>query len=240
VREAGYLYEGKILDGWNRYQAALKAKKQMRLEDYRGSDPVGFVLGKNLYRRHLTPGQRAEIVVRAHDWADSGRPERVSSDTVSPPKTTNEQMEVEAGASKRTVQRAKEKVRLEQAAAAGEPPPPPKPKKEDPRDKRITELEAEVETLKTALQQAQDERDEAGEQLRLSDAVTDGQEAELIKSLCGTSETRRSLIAFTAIAYATTTKTPRRPSRRGRCRPAARQPHDASSPMRSRPASRAP
>jgi len=96
----------------------------------------------------------------------------MSSDRVSPPATT-EQMAAEAQTSVDTVKRAKAKDKAKKAAAAGEPPPP-KPKKEDPRDKRIAELKEQVETLKTALQQGEDERDEAAEQLRLADAVTDG------------------------------------------------------------------
>jgi hypothetical protein len=111
VREQGYLYENKILDGW---RASMIVKKQMALYDYKGSDPVGFVLGKNLHRRHLTPGQRAEIVVSCHEWATGGRPkapaETMSSDRVSPPATT-EQMAAEAQTSVDTLQRAKAKVK---------------------------------------------------------------------------------------------------------------------------------
>jgi hypothetical protein len=119
VRECGYLYEGKVVDGWNRFQAALKAKKQMRFEDYRGSDPIGFVLGKNLHRRHLTPIQRATIVVSCHEWATGGRPKTGPSDPVSETTAsqqvskpaTNEQMAQEAQTSVDTLQRAKAKVK---------------------------------------------------------------------------------------------------------------------------------
>jgi hypothetical protein len=53
------LYESKILDGRCRYEACLKAKVEPRFVDYTGSDPEGFVVSKNLARRHQTASSKA-------------------------------------------------------------------------------------------------------------------------------------------------------------------------------------
>jgi ParB-like chromosome segregation protein Spo0J len=55
------LYEGKILDGKNRYRACTILGKDPLTREYTGDDPIGFVLSVNLQRRHLNESQRALI-----------------------------------------------------------------------------------------------------------------------------------------------------------------------------------
>src|SRR5262245_47124229 len=52
VRERGqqepvWLYEGQILDGRNRYLACQRLNKDVRVMEYAGSDPIGFVISAN-------------------------------------------------------------------------------------------------------------------------------------------------------------------------------------------------
>ena len=105
------LYQGKVLDGWHRYNACLKAGKNPRFTDYKGSDPVAFVRSANLHRRSLSPGQRALIEVELNNWAPGGRPQ-VKTETrpngpVSAPAKTNAQMAKASGVGEMTIKRAK-------------------------------------------------------------------------------------------------------------------------------------
>ncbi len=64
LRDPIWLLDGKILDGRNRYRACNLADVDPRIEEYRGKDPLGFVVSKNLHRRHLDAGQRAMVAAR--------------------------------------------------------------------------------------------------------------------------------------------------------------------------------
>jgi hypothetical protein len=57
-----WLYEGKILDGRNRYRACGELGVEPFFAEYDGDDPVGFVDCQNLHRRHLTAEFRRERV----------------------------------------------------------------------------------------------------------------------------------------------------------------------------------
>lgn len=55
------LYEGKILDGRNRYRSCVELGIEPLFEEYTGDDALAHVLSLNLYRRQLTVAQRALI-----------------------------------------------------------------------------------------------------------------------------------------------------------------------------------
>jgi ParB-like chromosome segregation protein Spo0J len=63
-----WLYEGKILDGRNRYRAAKLASVEPITEVWiprHGDDPVSFVLRMNLQRRHLKFADRVRLIAGA-------------------------------------------------------------------------------------------------------------------------------------------------------------------------------
>ncbi len=60
-----WTFEGKILDGRNRYRACQEIGVQARYEQWRGVSPISFVVSMNVRRRHLTPAQRAIAATEA-------------------------------------------------------------------------------------------------------------------------------------------------------------------------------
>jgi len=58
------LYHGTILDGRNRYLACQRAGVAPEFEELETDDPMSYVIGLNLHRRHLTSGQKAVLAVR--------------------------------------------------------------------------------------------------------------------------------------------------------------------------------
>ena len=64
LREPIVVFEGKILDGRNRFRACTKLRIQPELEYFKGGDPVAFVMSMNVHRRHLNESQRAMIAAR--------------------------------------------------------------------------------------------------------------------------------------------------------------------------------
>lgn len=55
------LYEGKVLEGRNRWLACKIAGVEPKTVPYDGDDALGFVISRNLRRRHLDTSQRAMI-----------------------------------------------------------------------------------------------------------------------------------------------------------------------------------
>lgn len=68
LHESIILFEGKILDGRNRYKACERAGVKPHFEHYAGSSAVSFVISLNVKRRHLTASQKAAIAVEAEPF----------------------------------------------------------------------------------------------------------------------------------------------------------------------------
>ena len=76
-----------ILDGRNRYRACLKAGVEPTFVPYRGDDPASFVISKNIHRRHLTFGQKRDLIGRLLR-VDPSKSDRQIAETVKASPTT--------------------------------------------------------------------------------------------------------------------------------------------------------
>ena len=64
LQEPITIYEGKVLDGRNRYKACKELGLPPTTKMYDGDDPVGFIVSANLHRRHLSESQRAMVAAK--------------------------------------------------------------------------------------------------------------------------------------------------------------------------------
>lgn len=55
------LFDGKVLDGWHRYQICLELGIEPVVESREIKDPFSYVISQNEKRRHLTKGQLAFV-----------------------------------------------------------------------------------------------------------------------------------------------------------------------------------
>src|SRR6516164_273297 len=57
-------YQGKILDGNNRYRACELVRIAPKFADFTGDDAAArnYVISANIHRRHLSPDQRRDII----------------------------------------------------------------------------------------------------------------------------------------------------------------------------------
>ncbi len=78
LREPIVVYKKKIIDGWHRYSACMELNvKSLKMVEYEGVDPAGYVLSKNLHRRHMDVSQRAFAVAKCVNWQEgAGRPSK--------------------------------------------------------------------------------------------------------------------------------------------------------------------
>ena len=81
VREPIWLYEGKILDGRNRYTAALKSGIPFETKEFTGTamEAIEFVWSLNFTRRHLDKGQAAIADARRNKLTDAYAAVRVAA-----------------------------------------------------------------------------------------------------------------------------------------------------------------
>ncbi len=66
-------FEGKILDGRNRFEACAIAGVDPVIVAWFGEDPVGEVISRNIHRRHLTPSQASMIAQEAATMRKGGQ-----------------------------------------------------------------------------------------------------------------------------------------------------------------------
>ena len=116
--------DGKVLDGWHRYQAALSLNLVRKLmfmpwDDEKDGNAIAFVSARNLERRHLTASQRGQIVVSLNErFAWGGDRSKTPNGVL---KTTSE-LAAQAKVGKSTIDRAVkvEKAGKSEAVISGE------------------------------------------------------------------------------------------------------------------------
>ena len=104
LREPIWHYEGKILDGRNRYRALVElgiGPDKQFLRYYADDDPVAFVISMNLKRRHLDESQRAMVAAKLANL-NEGRPSETAQICAVSQDSAAEMLNV----SRRTVQSA--------------------------------------------------------------------------------------------------------------------------------------
>ena len=73
LHDAITVWNGQILDGRHRYQACLELGVTPRFEHLPDNvDPVGYVIARNVARRHLTTNLRAVIAGKLSQWSRPG------------------------------------------------------------------------------------------------------------------------------------------------------------------------
>jgi len=100
-------YEGKILDGRNRWRACELAGKNPKTVEFSGDDALSFVIGSNLIRRHLTPLQKGLFASRAADLRLGSNRFKVDSSADEPTNKDREKAAKEFKVSTATLDRAR-------------------------------------------------------------------------------------------------------------------------------------
>jgi hypothetical protein len=117
IRENGLInpiwtYEGKVLDGRNRYKACLLASVKATFTEYKGDSPASFAVSLNDHRRHMNKGALGAVAVellphfeeeaKARYDATVGRPKKESTQKIGEivcnpaPKKTSEAVKLTA------------------------------------------------------------------------------------------------------------------------------------------------
>jgi hypothetical protein len=137
LREPITTFEGKILEGRNRYRACLRLKIEPLRTPFMGNeaDAAAFVASRNIHRRHLTPKQRREAIaklLKLHPEKSNreiGRLTKTDNKTVAVVRAEQERREEIPHVSTRT----DTKGRKQPATKRKSNQPAPKPVKHDDR-----------------------------------------------------------------------------------------------------------
>lgn len=111
LRDRIVLFDDKILDGRHRYRACRMAGVEPAFTKFAGPNVLGFVISRNLHRRHLTESQRAMVAADLANVAHGGdrksnQPASLPVDASSPSSVTQADAAKMMGVSERSVRDA--------------------------------------------------------------------------------------------------------------------------------------
>lgn len=108
VQNAITVFEGQVLDGWNRYCAATELGMDCPERELDPMvDPRSFVLAQNRARRHITVAQMALATTAVYEWRQVGSNQyRGSALSAEAPKSSKELAEI-AGVGVRSIEQAR-------------------------------------------------------------------------------------------------------------------------------------
>ena len=101
------LYEGKILDGRNRYKACVEAGVEPTFTEYEGDGPTGHAISLNNMRRDLNPSQRAMVAEKLANLSHGGDRKSDQSSSVSLDSVSQSDAAEQMGVSRTLVQKAR-------------------------------------------------------------------------------------------------------------------------------------
>ena len=140
------LFEGKILDGRNRYNACEELGIKPKLKEYDGKDALQYVMSTNLKRRHLTDSQKAIVGRRYKVYYAKRYPQGQHQVELVPPEKARDRAGEVVGVSGRYIDMAEEvieqKPELEEKIMSGEITV-----KQAAREIKIEEQKKEIEQL---------------------------------------------------------------------------------------------
>lgn len=195
VQNSITIFDGQVLDGWNRYKAANEVGMDCPFVELGDVDPKDFVIAQNKARRHINQAQMAMATTSVYAWRPEGRPQN-STFNVELTKSTSQLAEI-AGVHANTITQAKAvqtyaapevieavkrgEVGLPKAAAIAKLPmaeqaaalhkPAPKPAKPAPVVEPETEAPpdyTELDATKDALSVISEENDRLNDRLAIA------------------------------------------------------------------------
>lgn len=104
------IFEGKIIDGWHRYRAALSLDMHCpHVELDPEVNPQEFVIAQNSARRHITKGQMSIAATAVYKWQPVGANQHMTGrvDTEYQPSKTTAEMAAIVGVHSHTIRQAK-------------------------------------------------------------------------------------------------------------------------------------
>jgi hypothetical protein len=177
------LLDGKILDGRNRYRACLKAGVEPRFERHvtgaktccgPALNPVGYVISKNIHRRHLTAEQKRELIAKLI----KAQPEKSNRQIAKTAKVDDKTV----GAVRRELESTAEIPQLEKTVGAdGKARKQRAEKKTTPAKPILSQVQRELEAKQAhinELERAREHDRDLADRLRLAEIKIAGLESE--------------------------------------------------------------